>query len=142
MRRKARECALQVLYALDLNPQPVAEFLRVYWDLNPSKEEVKDYTSHLVEGTLKKRKEIDLLISTHSSHWKIDRMPATDRNILRLATYEMIQETSVPYKVIINEAIEIAKKFGTTDSSVFINGVLDSIHQNLIAPERISEQVK
>ena len=142
MRRKARECALQILYALDLNPQPVADFLHVYWDLNPSKEEVREYTSNLVEGTLKKRKEIDSLISTHSSHWKIDRMPVTDRNILRLATYEMIQEASVPHKVIINEAIEIAKKFGTTDSSIFINGVLDSIHQNLVASERIPEQVK
>jgi N utilization substance protein B len=69
-------------------------------------------------------------------------MPVTDRNILRLATYEMIQEASVPHKVIINEAIEIAKKFGTTDSSIFINGVLDSIHQNLVASERIPEQVK
>jgi len=71
------------------------------------------------------------LISAPSSHWKIDRMAVTDRNILRMATYELLDEESVPAKVVINEAIEIAKKFGTSDSATFINGVLDSIHQEL-----------
>jgi|SRR3990172_3422572 len=135
MRRKAREYALQILYALDLNPQPPSDFLKVFWDLNPTKEEIIRYSSNLVTGTLKRKKEIDALISAHSSHWKIDRMPVTDRNILRLAAYEMIHEPSVPHKVIMNEAIEIAKKFGTTDSSTFINGVLDSIHQELAAEQ-------
>ena len=131
MRRKAREYAVQVLYALDLNPVPAKEFLRVFWELNPAKPEVVEYTSTLVSGTIEKRKRIDALISAHSSHWKIDRMPVTDRNILRLGTYELLEEPSVPSKVIINEAIEIAKKFGTTDSANFINGVLDSIFQEL-----------
>jgi N utilization substance protein B len=132
MRRRAREYAMQVLYALDLNPSDLEDFLTVFWELHPAKPEVIEYTSVLVRGTLGKKKEIDDLISTHSSHWKIDRMAVTDRNILRLGTFELMAEQSVPAKVVINEAIEIAKKFGTSDSATFINGVLDSIHQELI----------
>ena len=139
MRRKAREYALQVLYALDLNPVPVKEFLKVFWELNPCKTEVKAYASSLVKGTLRKKEEIDALISLHSSHWKIDRMPVTDRNILRMGTYELLEEPSVPARVIFNEAIEIAKKFGTNDSATFINGVLDGIHQELVASQKSSQ---
>jgi N utilization substance protein B len=131
MRRKSREYALQILYALDLNPDTTPEFLKIFWDMNPAKPEIKDYATHLVNGTLKNQNKIDQLISAHSSHWKIDRMAATDRNILRIGTYELLEEPTVPPKAVINEAIEIAKKFGTNDSSTFINGVLDSIHQEL-----------
>jgi|SRR3990172_2139900 len=136
MRRKAREYALQVLYALDLNPVPVDEFLKVFWELHPSKPQIMEYAASLVKGTLKRKKEIDASISLHSSHWKIDRMPVTDRNILRLATYELLAESSVPARVVMNEAIEIAKKFGTTDSATFINGVLDGIYQALLEAQK------
>ena len=131
MRRKAREYALQILYALDLNPAATGDFLKVFWEINETKPEIVEYTSILVNGTLANQEKIDALISSHSSHWKIDRMPATDRNILRIGTYELLEEQTVPPKAVINEAIEIAKKFGTTDSATFINGVLDSIHQEL-----------
>ena len=131
MRRKAREYALQILYALDLNPVPAGDFLKVFWEMNETKPEIEEYASLLVKGTLANQEKIDSLISAHSSHWKIDRMPATDRNILRIGTYELLEEQTVPPKAVINEAIEIAKKFGTTDSATFINGVLDSIHQEL-----------
>ena len=131
MRRKAREYALQVLYALDVNAFPVEEFLTMFWELHTTKPQIIEYANRLVKGTLKRKKEIDAFISTHASHWKINRMAVTDRNILRLATYELLGEPSVPFKVVMNEAIEIAKKFGTTDSATFINGVLDSIHQEL-----------
>jgi N utilization substance protein B len=131
MRRKAREYALQILYALDLNPAPVGDFLKVFWEMNEAKQEVEEYATVIVKGTLAIREKIDGLISAHSSHWTIDRMPATDRNILRIGTYELLEEQTVPPKAVINEAIEIAKKFGTTDSATFINGVLDSIHQEL-----------
>jgi N utilization substance protein B len=131
MRRKAREYALQVLHAVDLNPTPAEEFLKVFWELNPSRPEIMEYSAGLIFGTINKKKEIDSLISKHSSHWKVNRMAVTDRNILRLATYELLEEPGVPAKVIINEAIEIARKFGTTDSATFVNGVLDSIHQAL-----------
>ena len=141
MRRKAREYAVQVLYALDLNPVPTKDFLKVFWELNPARPEVVEYTSALVTGTIEKKKQIDALISSHSSHWKIDRMAVTDRNILRLGTYELLEEGSVPSKVIINEAIEIAKKFGTTDSATFINGVLDSIFQKLTESNKSKKHV-
>jgi N utilization substance protein B len=131
MRRKAREYALQILYALDLNPAPTSDFLKVFWEMNETKPEIVEYASILVKGTLSNKEKIDSLISNHSSHWKIDRMPATDRNILRIGTYELLEEQTVPPKAVINEAIEVAKKFGTTDSATFINGVLDSIHQEL-----------
>jgi N utilization substance protein B len=131
MRRKSREYALQVLHAVDLNPTPAEEFLKVFWELNPSRPEIMEYSAGLIFGTINKKKEIDSLISKHSSHWKVNRMAVTDRNILRLATYELLEEPGVPAKVIINEAIEIARKFGTTDSATFVNGVLDSIHQAL-----------
>lgn len=136
MRRKSREYALQILYALDLNPDTTRDFLKIFWDMNPAKPEIKDYASRLVNGALKNQNKIDQLISAHSSHWKIDRMPATDRNILRIGTYELLEEHTVPPKAVINEAIEIAKKFGTNDSSTFINGVLDSIHQELQKAEQ------
>lgn len=139
MRRKAREYALQVLYALDLNPVSATDFLKVFWEINDVKPEIKEYAARLIEGTLANQDKIDPLISAHSSHWKIDRMPATDRNILRIGTYELLEEHTVPPKAVINEAIEIAKKFGTTDSATFINGVLDSIHQELLkAPQTAS----
>ena len=122
---------MQILYALDLNPAPTGDFLKVFWEMNETKPEIEEYASVLVKGTLAIQEKIDSLISAHSSHWKIDRMPATDRNILRIGTYELLEEQTVPPKAVINEAIEIAKKFGTTDSATFINGVLDSIHQEL-----------
>lgn len=140
MRRKAREYAVQVLYALDLNPGPVKEFLKVFWEMHPSKAEIMEYASNLVTGTMNKKKEIDQLISSHSNNWKLNRMAVTDRNILRLGTFELLEEQSVPPKVVINEAIEIAKKFGTSDSATFINGVLDSIHHELIESQRTPQR--
>ena len=135
MRRKSREYAVQALYALDLNPLPVPDFLKLFWEMNATKEEVQKYASELICGTLEKQEEIDRLIAAHSSNWKIDRMAVTDRNILRLGTFELLAERSVPSRVVINEAIEIAKKFGTTDSATFINGVLDSIYQEIAQKE-------
>ncbi len=131
MRRKAREYAVQILYSLDLNPVPAKEALQSFWDQNPAKSETVAYATLLVEGTLENKKQIDALLSKHSSHWKVDRMPVTDRNILRLGTFELITDGGVPPKVALNEAIELAKKFGTTDSSIFVNGVLDGILQEL-----------
>jgi transcription antitermination factor NusB len=141
MRRKAREFAVQMLYAVDLNPDPPQECIDTFWELNHARPDVVAYATELVRGTIRKKKEIDRFISTHSSHWKIDRMPVTDRNILRLATYELLEEASVPSKVVINEAIELAKKFGTTDSATFVNGVLDSIHQELLEAHKTSPSV-
>ena len=141
MRRKAREYALQILYALDLNPVKTRDFLEIFWEMHPARPDATEYAEFLVNGTLGKKEEIDGRISRHSSHWKIERMAVTDRNILRLATFELMSEDWVPAKVVMNEAIEIAKKFGTTDSANFINGVLDSIHQEIEESQKSSQPV-
>ena len=141
MRRKAREYALQILYALDLNPVDPRDFMKVFWEIHPARAEAIEYAQFLVEGTLKKKDAIDTMITRHSSNWKIKRMAVTDRNILRLASFELMAEDWVPARVVLNEAIEIAKKYGTTDSATFINGVLDSIHQEIAESQKSSQPV-
>jgi transcription antitermination protein NusB len=126
-RRLGRELALQVLYALDLNPMEPRRFLLTFWEHNPSPTEARNYAGVLVEGVSARRADLDLLIKGKAQHWALSRMARVDLNLLRLATYELLYRNDVPKKVIINEAIEIAKKYGSEDSSAFINGILDEI---------------
>lgn len=131
-RRKAREVALQFLYQLDLNgagdPTPYeAEF----WERHPVDRETRAFADALVRGSKQNQQKIDQVIAHYAEHWALDRMAVVDRNILRAAVYELLWQPDVPAKVSINEAIEIAKKFGTGESSRFINGVLDRIHKEL-----------
>jgi transcription antitermination protein NusB len=131
-RRKAREIALQFLYQLEQNgaidPEP---FEAEFWARHPVDAEGRQFAASLVRGTKRQQAEIDKRIAECAEHWDIDRMAVVDRNILRLAVYELLFEPGVPGKVAINEAIEIAKKFGTSESSRFVNGVLDRIHREL-----------
>jgi transcription antitermination factor NusB len=131
-RRKAREVALQFLYQLDLqgelDPEPHdAEF----WARHPLDEDTHDFADAIVRGTKMRQREIDDIIARFTEHWDLDRMAVVDRNILRLAVYELGWRADTPPKVVINEAIEIAKKFGTRESSRFINGILDRVHREL-----------
>ena len=131
-RRKSREVALQFLYQLDLggdaDPAPhEAEF----WTRYPADDETRAFAAHLVRGTKGNQAKIDTLIAQVTEHWDLERMAVVDRNILRLAVYELLWSAEVPPKVAINEAIEIAKKFGTQESSRFINGILDRVHKEL-----------
>jgi N utilization substance protein B len=127
-RRKAREVALQFLYQLDLHgaddPMPYAED---FWARHPLEADTRSYAEGLVRGTKRYQGKADELIRQCAEHWGLERMAVVDRNILRLAVYEMLWGAEVPPKVAINEAIEIAKKFGTGESSRFINGVLDRV---------------
>jgi transcription antitermination factor NusB len=131
-RRKAREVALQFLYQLDLrgddDPTPHAD---EFWARHPVEPDTRRYAEALVRGTKQYQAKADELIQQWAEHWDLERMAVVDRNILRLAVYEMMEEAEVPPKVAINEAIEIAKKFGTGESSRFINGVLDRILKEL-----------
>jgi transcription antitermination factor NusB len=131
-RRKAREVALQFLYQLEQNgandPGP---FEAEFWARHLVDEDTRAFASELVHGAKSRQLEIDKRIAESTEHWDINRMAVVDRNILRLAVYELLFEPGVPGKVAINEAIEIAKKFGTSESSRFINGVLDRIHREL-----------
>ena len=133
-RRKGREVALQFLYQLDLHDEadPAAHEAD-FWARHPVDEETREFASALVAGTKLRQTEIDGLIVQYAEHWDLDRMAVVDRNILRLAVYELLDHDRVPPKVAINEAIEIAKKFGTRESGRFINGILDRVHKELRA---------
>jgi transcription antitermination protein NusB len=134
IRRRARWYALQVLYALDLNDSlGVDEALARYRDDFELEldERAMAFATELVTQTHARLAEIDDAIQTASRNWRIDRMSRVDRNILRLATYELRCAEDVPVKVVINEAVELAKRFGAQESPAFVNGILDRIAQGL-----------
>ncbi|UCD84432.1 MAG: transcription antitermination factor NusB [Deltaproteobacteria bacterium] len=126
-RRRSRELALQALYQLDVNKENAEELLQLFWENYSHQEEVKAFSSSIIEGARRNREEIDKLINHNSENWRLERMAVVDRNILRMAVFELLYCSDIPYKVILNEAIEMAKKFGTEESSSFINGILDNI---------------
>ncbi len=134
-RRRAREFALQILYQLDLSPRPVEECLEEFWLGRQARRGIVEFASRLSRGTIGKREEIDALLSGVSHHWRIPRMAVVDRNVMRLAVYEMLFETATPRIVAINEAIEVAKKFGDDESGPFINGILDAVRLRLEAAD-------
>ena len=133
-RRKAREVALQFLYQLDVHGEidPAAHEVD-FWSRHPVDDETHAFASELVHGTKSRQAQVDEIIGQCTEHWELGRMAVVDRNILRLAVYELLEHGAVPPKVAINEAIEIAKKFGTRESSRFINGILDRVHRELRA---------
>jgi N utilization substance protein B len=127
-RRKAREFALQLLYQLDIRQdKPSTTVLRNFWKDNESDEEVQAFTEDLVKGTHKHQATINGQIQACADNWNLDRMASVDRNVLRMAVYEILYRMDIPANVTINEAVEIAKKFGTDESGAFVNGVLDSV---------------
>ncbi len=130
MRRQSRELSLQILFQTEFAPQMNLKDLSSVFE-KTFDHSVMEYTMTVVEGVKANSERIDTKISAASAHWKIDRMASVDRNILRIAVYEMIfaKETLEP-KIVINEAIEIAKIFGTQESSAFVNGLLDQILRN------------
>jgi|SRR5215467_14604118 len=133
-RRKSRELALQMLYQADLGKQPIEDVRNTFWtgrgEVTP---EVKGFTEDLFRVAQDRGYEIDKLIEEHAENWRMDRMAAVDRNILRAAVAELIGFPKTPRAVIINEAIEIARKFSAPESAQFINGVLDSVGKQLEA---------
>ena len=129
-RTKAREYALQILYAVDITKDDPKECVENFWDgSDESSDEVKAFAGALVLGVCDNIKKINSLITKHATNWQLDRMAVIDRNVLRLATYELLFVEDIPPKVSINEAIDLAKKFGGNDSGKFVNGVLDKINK-------------
>jgi len=127
-RTKARECALKILYAIEIAKEKPEDAIGIFWDnSDPVESDVKDYANVLVRGVAKRREKIDELIAKHATNWQLERMAVIDKNILRFATYELLYSDEMPPKVAINEAIDIAKKYGDRDSGKFVNGVLDKI---------------
>lgn len=128
-RTKAREAALQILYQIEMTQDPHEKARQVYWENNPADSEIREFADQLVVGVIQHREPIDQWIAKCADNWDITRMAAVDKNILRLASYELLYTEEIPPKVAINEAVELAKKYGDTDSSKFVNGVLDKIHK-------------
>ena len=133
IRRRAREIALQVLYQLDASQGKAKEVLDLFWENFEPSPKAREFCQRLVEGVCQNLGQIDRLIEDNSENWTLKRMAMVDRNILRLATFELLQCPDIPFKATLNEAIELAKKFGSDDSGSFINGILDKIHSILVA---------
>jgi N utilization substance protein B len=127
-RRKAREYALQVLFQLDIRKEkPTVTLFKRFWTEYEPDDEVRAFTEEIVKGTIKHLSVINGKILASAKNWTLDRMAVVDRNVLRMAAYEILYRMDIPPSVTINEAIELAKKFGTDESGAFVNGILDSI---------------
>lgn len=131
-RTLARECALQILYQMDVNHQTALEAMGDFWSVKNVEDSIRAFANALVEGVEEKKDSLDEEIAKIAQNWKLNRMAVVDRNILRLAAYELLYHADVPHKVSINEAIELAKKYGDSDSSRFVNGILDKIGKQKI----------
>jgi transcription antitermination protein NusB len=134
-RRKSREIALQMLYQMEMTGQPPHLVIELYYEVassdlekNPDlAEAVRPFAEHLLNGVFAHRDELDKMIVSASENWRIERMSIIDRNVLRIALFEMLYCHEIPPKVSINEAIDLGKTFGSPDSGAFINGILDHL---------------
>lgn len=139
-RRQERELALQVLYAYEITGDADLETcLAQIGTMTGAGSDEHQYARGLVEGALLNRERIDELLKTHASNWDVKRMAATDRNVLRMAVAELMGGR-IPYKVVIDEAVEIAKTFGIDDSGKFVNGILDSIRKEIVTDTQCSRE--
>ncbi|HZT33443.1 MAG TPA: transcription antitermination factor NusB [Bryobacteraceae bacterium] len=134
-RRRSRQQALQILFLWDFRKQPMEDALNAYFDTLTAEEgrpklPRDPFLLELVQGAVEHLAEIDHRISRHAEHWRIERMPAVDRNILRLAVYEMMH-ADTPAAVVIDEALELARKYSNEESVQFVNGVLDAVRREL-----------
>jgi len=129
-RTRSREIALLILYARDIAKDPVDECRRKFWE-NDAREEdsVVEFSDFLVFGVESNLDKIDGIITKYATNWKMARMATIDRNVLRIASFELLYAPDVPPKVAMNEAIELAKKYGDKDSGKFVNGILDKINK-------------
>jgi len=124
-RRRARELALQLLYQHELTREPIEGLKTGFEDWQSAPEPARRFASQLADGTLAHLEEIDEALRRQTAHWRLERLAAVDKNILRLAMYELLYDSETPPAVVLDEAIEIAKRFGAEDSARFVNGVLD-----------------
>ena len=138
-RREGREAAVQFLYQRDLNTGTSAETIAEFWELRPAAKKVREFGMAIAEGVLAHQGDIDERIRQAASNYDLHRIAAVDRNILRISIFEMLYCPEVPPVVSINEAIEIAKRFGSEDSGRFVNGVLDRIRGELKRPARAAK---
>jgi N utilization substance protein B len=130
-RRKARECALQILFQLEFNAGDPKSLVKVYWEHQKASREVREYGTWIVAKILAHGEDIDRAIQSASKNWRLLRMAVVDRNILRIAVAELLYEKTLVPAIVINEAIEVAKRYSGEESAVFVNGVLDAVGRRL-----------
>jgi transcription antitermination protein NusB len=134
-RRAAREAALQMLYQCEVGRAGAYEAIATYWSAREAEqaldEPLREFADGLVRGTLGRVTEIDALLAAHAQNWRIERMAVLDRLVLRLGTYELLADPDTPAKVVINEAIELARRFSGDEAAGFVNGVLDAVRKHL-----------
>jgi N utilization substance protein B len=126
-RRKARECALQILFQLEFNSGDPLILVKAYWEHQKASREVREYGTWIVEKILAHGQDIDRAIQSASKNWRLARMAVVDRNILRIAVAELLYDRTLVPAIVMNEAIEIAKRYSGEESAVFVNGVLDAV---------------
>ncbi len=132
-RRKAREFALQMLYQAEASGTPMSDVAAAFWDEREAPSDLRVFAERLAGGTASNLATIDAILAESLENWRLERLAIVDRNILRLAVYEFLHETETPPIVIIDEAIEIARRFGGEDSWQFANGILDAVRRKLEA---------
>ncbi len=134
-RRRAREAALQMLYQAEIGRSGAGESIASYWPTREEEERLdeplREFANSLVEGAASRRGEIDAMLAAHAQNWRVERMAVIDRLVLRVAVYEMLAEPATPSKVIINEALELARSYSGEEAVGFVNGVLDAIRKEL-----------
>jgi N utilization substance protein B len=134
-RRRAREAALQMLYQCEVGRASAFEAIATYWPSTDNGRDLPDaqreFANGLVRGTLGRVEEIDRLLAAHAQNWRVERMAVLDRLVLRLATYELLAEPETPAKVVLNEAIELARAYSGDEAVGFVNGVLDAVRREL-----------
>ncbi|MCX5715244.1 MAG: transcription antitermination factor NusB [Candidatus Omnitrophica bacterium] len=133
-RTKAREFAIQFLYQVDITKQDVDSSLGDFWQNSEEEanEEVRNFASELVKGTIDNLGELDKKLSQYATNWQLERMAVVDRNILRLGAFELLFRTDIPPKVSINEAVDLAKKYSGLEAGKFVNGILDKIKSSKV----------
>jgi len=130
-RRKARECALQILFQIDLSGDDSGAVRARYWRANDLPDSIRNFADDLVEQTVQHRDAIDARLVDNTHNWRLDRMPVVDRNVLRMAISELLFGHDTPRPVVLNEALEVARKYGSDESPKFVNGVLDGVVREL-----------
>jgi transcription antitermination protein NusB len=128
-RSRAREVALQILFEDDVNPRGTVEALTSFIKARLNSPDMEEFCLSLILGVRRNQSEIDAQLNSVATNWSVGRMAATDRNVLRLGAYEL-QFTETPFKVVINEAVELAKRFGNANSAQFVNGILDKLKRS------------
>jgi N utilization substance protein B len=141
-RRKARETTLQILFQLEFNNAQPGEVFDSFWKTRRATKEIKEHSRWLVDNITSHRENIDRIIQSVSSNWRISRMAIVDRNILRIAVCELLYEENLAPAIVINEAIEIAKKYSSEEGATFVNGILDAVRKEIQATKEVTEEEK